>query len=243
MVQTVHLEKLSLQVRANPKGPAVRNAMSKSEAGESRWFAYYEKTRDSSILAMFTTVMNNLQYFLEIIKFKPRSILEIGTGRGLHAIFLSYFVPEVVGVDIEGKLLKKAVRLNRKFRGKAQFLAMDAFSPGFADQTFSVCCSQGFFEHFANSDIQALTRKHLKAAKALVFSVPSDYYPAKNMGDERLMSQEEWKRILKDVSVRIFYYGVVLDSSKGILGNLKWNSLRKAISSPRRAQICIVATT
>src|SRR3989337_3129628 len=98
MVQTIYMEKLSRQVRAHLKGTAVRNAMnvSQSEAEKSKWFTYYEKTRDSSILAMVTTVMNNLQYFLEIIKCKPRSILEVGTGRGLHAIFLSYFVPEVV---------------------------------------------------------------------------------------------------------------------------------------------------
>ena len=215
--------------------------MKRDQKDNPKWSNYFEKNQTNLIVALVSTILNNLPYFVEIIRQKPHSVLEVGTGRGLHAILLSYFIPIVVGVDIDKKLIKKAKITNRYLKGRAHFLAMDAFNPVFLDQAFSVCCSQGFFEHFSNSDIQILTAKQLKVTKSIVFSVPSNFYPVRNIGDERLMPREEWEKILKSFSARVFYYGLVLDSSKGISGNLKLNSLKKIILSPRRGQICVVA--
>lgn len=214
----------------------------KSQAQKLSWSIYYKKMGDPSWLDMIASLINHQRYLREIIKSKPQSILEVGTGRGLHAIFLSYFMPRVIGIDIEETLIKKAIELNRKFRGRAQFLTIDAFHMGFKDRSFSVCCSQGFFEHFSNSDIQALTKEQLRLARSVIFSVPSHNYPVKNIGDERLIGPKEWSEILKDYLVKIFYYGPNIDSSKGFFGNLKLSALRKAISAPRRAQICAIVT-
>ena len=191
---------------------------------------------------MIASATYQWRYIRQIIKRRPQSILEVGTGRGLHAIFLSYFSPKVIGIDTQEGLVKKAMRLNTKFRGRVRFLTMDAFYMGFEDQSFSVCCSQGFFEHFSNSDIQALIKEQLRVARSVIFSVPSCYHPFKDMGDERLLGLEEWREILNIYLAKGFYYSPIIDASKGFLGNLRLSTLRKSMSAPRRAQICVTVT-
>ncbi len=212
------------------------------KAETSSWSLYYENMGESSFLDMIASAMYQWRFIRQILKGSPVSILEVGTGRGLHAILLSYFSPNVIGIDTQEDLVKKAIQLNRKLRGRALFLTMDAFHMGFEDQSFSVCCSQGFFEHFMNRDIRALIEEQLRVARSVIFSVPSCYYPFRNMGDERLLSIKEWQEILNIYLVNGFYYSPILDASKGFLGNLRLSTLRRSISAPKKAQICVTVT-
>ena len=211
----------------------------KSQVQKLSWSTYYENIGNPSWLDMSASFLYNARYLFQIIKTKAQSVLEVGAGRGLHAIFLSYFVPRVIGIDVEESLIKKAVQLNKKFRGKAQFLKMDAFYTGFKDQSFSVCCSQGFFEHFTDSAILALIKEQLRVARSVVFSVPSCYYPRKNVGNERLMKMQEWKEMLNEYFVNGFYYGLNTDTAIGLIRSLKPTTLKTILSSPKKAQICL----
>lgn len=202
------------------------------------WHDYYEVVGSSSWVDFVASILYNERYLLKIIQTKPSSVLEVGTGRGLHAIALSHIVPEVVGIDADENLVDNAPVLNAKFKGKADFARMDAFHLGFGKNSFSVCCSQGFFEHFNDSEILSLLDEQLRVAPQVIFSVPSYYYPVKNFGNERLITLEEWLRIMETHMVDAFYYGPSLDTSKGLFGNLKMDVLIRLLSTPRRAHIC-----
>ena len=208
------------------------------ENQELHWHDYYETVGVSSWLDFAASIIYNERYFLQIIKTKPYSVLEVGTGRGLHAIALSHIVPEVLGIDLDENLVKKAPILNAKFRGSAVFSKMDAFHLGFGQNSFAVCCSQGFFEHFQDSEIVALLDEQLRVAHQVIFSVPSYYYPKKNFGTERLMKLEDWLKIMRKYLVDVFYYGPEVDTSLGLLGFIKPNALARLLSAPRKAQIC-----
>jgi trans-aconitate methyltransferase len=133
--------------------------------------------------------------------------IEIGCGRGIHSIFLSYFISTVIGIDNSVALVEKARIDNSRFRGRARFLARDAFKLDFPKETFDVCFSQGFLEHFTDEEICLLIRNQLWIAKIIVASVPSVFYSTKDRGDERLMSIEEWGEVLKNFDTYMFYYG------------------------------------
>ncbi len=202
------------------------------------WSVYYEDANDTSWLDVIFSAIYNERYLAQIVKTKPYSILEVGTARGLHAIILSYFVPKVVGIDSDEELIKIATCLNSRFKGKAQFLKVDAFNTSFTKNTFDLCCSQGFFEHFPDSEVLALLDEQLRVAKIAIFSVPSYYYQKRNVGNERLMRLQEWEKIMRRYIVDGFYYGPIVDTSIGLLRNLKPSSIVRMLSAPRRAQIC-----
>jgi hypothetical protein len=51
-------------------------------------------------------------------------------------------------------------------------------------------------EHFSDEQIGGLVREQLRVSRSVVFSVPSDRYPRQDVGNERLMPPEEWRRIV-----------------------------------------------
>jgi ubiquinone/menaquinone biosynthesis C-methylase UbiE len=202
------------------------------------WSAYYEAASNASWLDLIASAIYNERYLARIIKTKPYSILEVGTARGLHAITLSYVVPRVVGIDADKNLIKIANCLNARFKGKAQFLKMNAFNTSFTQNSFDLCCSQGFFEHFSDSDILSLLEEQLRVAQIVIFSVPSFYYPKRNVGNERLMTLQQWEKLMDRFRVDAFYYGPNIDTSGGLVGSLKPNLIKKMLTTPRKAQIC-----
>jgi ubiquinone/menaquinone biosynthesis C-methylase UbiE len=87
------------------------------------------------------------------------------------------------------------------------FKKADAFNLPFDDDSFDVCFSQGFFEHFADDDIRKLLWEQLRVSRKVLFSVPSFWYPRQDFGDERLMKKEDWLRILSEFKVeKASYY-------------------------------------
>jgi 2-polyprenyl-3-methyl-5-hydroxy-6-metoxy-1,4-benzoquinol methylase len=202
------------------------------------WSVYYENASNASWLDVIASAIYNERYLAQMIKTKPYSILEVGTARGLHAITLSYFVPKVIGIDTDENLIKIAACLNAKFKGKAQFLKMDAFNISYIKNSFDLCCSQGFFEHFSDSDILALLEEQLRVARIAIFSVPSYYYSKRNVGNERLMTLQQWKKLMDRYHVEGFYYGPNIDTSSGLVGSLKPRLIKKMVTTPRNAQMC-----
>jgi trans-aconitate methyltransferase len=170
------------------------------------------------------------------------SALEIGCGRGIHSIFLSYSVPNVVGIDSDAELVREARRQNENLHGRARFAQRDAFNLSFPKGAFDVCFSQGVLEHFSDREICLLMEKQLSFAETVVASVPSFYYPSRDKGDERLMLMEDWRRILSGYDAKMFYYGFE-PREKGKAISLKnFVDLRKIVLSKfHRLHLCIVA--
>jgi hypothetical protein len=107
--------------------------------------------------------------------------------------------------------------------GRAKFVYCDVFrlSEKFMKDEFDVVFSQGFFEHFDDNEINTLLKEELEVGKVVIFSVPSNFYPRKDFGDERLLSSGDWRKILKDFHINfVRYYGPQILDIKNLIKNL-----------------------
>jgi len=142
------------------------------------------------------------KYFLnQILKTKPKSAIEIGSGSGTMPIFLSSQINRLVSVDNNEKVLDMAKENNNRFNGQVEFIKDDAFNLSFSDKSFDVAFSQGFFEHFSDMDIRRLIKEQLRIAREVIFSVPTVHYRNKDFGNERLMTKGMWRTILKGFNI------------------------------------------
>jgi len=199
---------------------------------------YSQKT---TLQAFVANIAYHWPHLREIYSNTKTTAIEIGCGRGVHSIFLSYFIPRVIGIDNNIKLVEKAREDNYRFRGHAQFLMRDAFKLDFPKSTFDVCFSQGFLEHFADEEICLLIENQLMVAKVIVASVPSVFYSTKDRGDERLMSIEEWREVLKNFDTHMFYYGFKPRQPDRIASLKNLVDIYKIVSSTlHKSHICMV---
>ena len=86
------------------------------------------------------------------------------------SIFLSHLGVETVGVENDEAILKRARFLSTQMHGHVEFVPADAFRllDAFTDRSFDVAFSQGFFEHFSDSDIVKLAEQQLAVARRVV---------------------------------------------------------------------------
>jgi SAM-dependent methyltransferase len=171
------------------------------------WHEYY---REKLTIPQFLTNLNAHSILFEkITEENPNrmKVLEVGVGTGSMSIFLSWLGYEVVGIDNNKKVLEQAKRNVKRFNGKVKLVLCDAFflSEKFGDE-FDVAFSQGLLEHFNDEEISSLVDEQLKVAKTVYFSVPSYFYPQQDFGNERLMTVEEWKTILKKFNLNFIDY-------------------------------------
>lgn len=127
------------------------------------------------------------------------AVLEVGVGSGAQSSLLSRLVGRVVSIDNDPRILSVARQNAQRFGPSLRLVRADAFYMPLSDQSFGVGLSQGLMEHFDNESIGLLLREQLRVCRSLVFSVPSDRYPHRDVGDERLMPPEEWQDIIEDV--------------------------------------------
>ncbi len=177
------------QVTSTGRAPVVGSG----QAAHS-WEAYYAP--ELTWYLHFRNVLHHLPMFQAIRRLRPGRVLEVGAGSGSHGIFLSYFCPRVVSVDLSSSLVRQARRHNRRLRGRADFLAMDAFDLAYPADSFDVAFSQGFLEHFGEDEIRDLLNEQARVARFVVFSVPNISYGVQDFGDERLLSREQWEALL-----------------------------------------------
>jgi len=154
----------------------------------------------------------HIHYLFCVFLCKPRRVLEVGCGSAAHSIFLSKILRNAIFmcVDSNEKVLHVAKINAQKFgAGKVYFKKVNAFqlSEEFYSNEFDVAFSQGLLEHFSNEEIFKLLKEQLNVAKNVIFSIPLENYPFKDLGDERLLAIEEWYFILEKFRRR-FYQSV-----------------------------------
>jgi MPBQ/MSBQ methyltransferase len=66
------------------------------------------------------------KYFAEFKNFLGKRILDVACGAGLFSFWLEQKGYEVVGVDINKKMIELALKTKRKYKFKSQFLLSDA---------------------------------------------------------------------------------------------------------------------
>lgn len=189
-----------------------------------RWGEFYNRT--ITLIEYLANLCEHSRFLERIVQMNPRCILEVGTGTGTMSIFLSHLGYEVVSVDSSPMVLERAEHTNRLYFGKCRFVLCDAFDLGatFEKGSFDVVISQGFFEHFNDEALIELLKEQLYVGRRVIFSVPSKYYPRREMGDERLLTVAEWRSILQGFAISyIAYY----DTSHLQFG-FPWASLLKS---------------
>lgn len=163
------------------------------------WSDYYQKEITADL---FIRNLYGQRGFLNtIIESKARKILEVGAGTGTMSVFLSNLGFEVTTLDNDSKILEIAQQVKDKFNGQNYLQKGDAFKLPFADNSFDLVFHQGLLEHFKDNDIHHLLTEHLRVAPIVIFSVPNNFYPQKDVGDERLLGKSTWENILKPYKV------------------------------------------
>ena len=161
-----------------------------------KWEDFYRG--DYSLNYLMQNITCHLEMFKSICKEKPVKVLEVGTGTGSMPIFLSYLGFSVTSLDKSNEVLKKAEELAGKLNGKVKFVLGDAFKLPFPDDSFDLIFHQGLLEHFNDEDILKLLAEQLRVGKKVVLSVPNNFYPEKDLGNERLLPKKYWDKILKE---------------------------------------------
>lgn len=163
------------------------------------WSDYYQKEITADLF--IRNLYGQREFLNTIIESKTRKILEVGAGTGTMSVFLSNLGFEVTTLDNDSKILEIAQQVKDKFNGQNYLQKGDAFKLPFADNSFDLVFHQGLLEHFKDDDIHRLLTEHLRVAPIVIFSVPNNFYPQKDVGDERLLGKSTWENILKPYKI------------------------------------------
>jgi hypothetical protein len=159
------------------------------------WLDFYG--RPLNLKRYLWRILNHVEFLYDVIRSKPRSIIEIGIGTASHCLSLSHFCALAVGIDDDLRIVKSAVASGRRFGKDVKFVVADAFKLPFKEDSFDLCLSQGFFEHFGDNQVNELVDEQLRVAPSTLLSVPSHNYRRKDYGNERLLTTREWLRIVR----------------------------------------------
>lgn len=134
-----------------------------------------------------------------VAKFAPKraKILEIGSGTGMMSIYLSKMGFYTIGFDNNSEMVRRAKNLVLEVGGKARFAWHDLFNLDLKMVgTYHVVFSQGLLEHFTDVEIRKALEIQFKIAPIVIFSVPLDKFGHQSKGDERLLSDSFWRRMI-----------------------------------------------
>lgn len=129
---------------------------------------------------------NMLRFLIRLARYKfvakilqsADSVLEIGCGSGVGAIFLSQYCSHVHGIDLKEYEINEAKSINRRDNVKFEVRNFFDFP---ADKKFDTIVNLDVIEHMSESDGEYLisqTVKHLKDTGMFILGTPSIYsYP------------------------------------------------------------------
>ena len=158
------------------------------------WSHYYHEPL--TLKSLLGNLYGQRDFLDAIAETKAQTILEVGSGSGGMAIFLSWLGLGVTSIDIEASVTQKATAENKRLNGSASFVVADGFNLPFTPHQFDLAIHQGLLEHFSNEDIHRLLDEQLRVAKQVLFSVPNANYMRQDFGNERLMTKAQWEAIL-----------------------------------------------
>lgn len=140
------------------------------------------------------------EFLDEVLAAKPRRLLEAGCGSGIMSVYFSKQKIACTAIDRDSGVLAKARESSAKLGGNVKFNEGDIFRLAFSDGAFDAVFSQGVLEHFDDDSIRRAAKESLRVAPRAWVSVPSGFYNHKDFGDERLLSDKEWAKILSPVA-------------------------------------------
>jgi len=132
-------------------------------------------------------------------------LLEVGCGRGTTAVLLADLGYQVTVCDLESALI---TRLQAKYSdwirtGQLHLRQADMFELPWEDKAFDVIYHQGVLEHFGDRQIIAALAEQARLAPLVVFDVPNHRYGAQPFGNERLLSNRHWKKLIESAGLEV----------------------------------------
>jgi trans-aconitate methyltransferase len=127
--------------------------------------------------------------------------LEAGCGTGLVTKLVKQQNKDFKGIDINTEMLK--LSLSRGL-GKLEKADIRTFN---TTTLYDVTYSHGVLEHLSIEDIKKTINNQMKYSKRILHYVPTSKYSSKSYGDEKLLSIEEWVRIVKPTKTISFNNG------------------------------------
>lgn len=161
------------------------------------WGDFYEKSGDPDYFLDHIAIHKD--FLKEILKRKPATAFEAGCGSAVMSIFLAMTGVKVTAGDRDEGVLRKAGETALAWNAAVAFAREDLLGLSFGADRFDISFSQGVLEHMTDDQIRQSCREILRVSPVFVFSVPSAYYNHQDFGDERLLPEAEWRRILSGV--------------------------------------------
>ena len=166
------------------------------------WIDYFKRT----------TILSNYFYYRrtllkKVLRYSREEalILEVGTGTGWSSVSLAMAKRHVMALDIDIEILRRVKGLAQNLGTSLDIICADMRMLPFRDDVFRIAFSQGVLEHFDDNTIILAIKEQIRVAPLLIVDVPTN--KAKKQpgayGDERWLSWKYWKKLLKNVGVKI----------------------------------------
>jgi len=197
--------------------------MESAKKCEDAWAKFHEKAlpyEQAINQEPFRTLIDTILSFVR--EHDLTGIFETGFGTGYVLKKLSgdlgYSYGMIGGIDASEILVERARDLCLEVEAGAYIGQGDIFDDRLYRPQHDLIYHQGLLEHLPDNKIKELLRLQAANSFAVIFSVPSKFYGKQDFGDERLLTLQEWKKILAPFEIyQLRYY----DDNRHILGILK----------------------
>lgn len=176
----------------------------------SKWSILYEREikNASSIENYVKQKLVNKKKLIKLINKYSRNhkILELGSGTGVLALYLSTLNFEVTALDrdIDMIQLSKRYFLNSFKKANIKYICNDInnFKNTYM---YDICYSIGVLEHYNDDEIIQLIQKQLKICKYVIFGIPTKYFDEdkKMYGNERYLPLKYWRKLIEKSNCKI----------------------------------------
>lgn len=163
-------------------------------SGRKSWGDFYEGSGGADYLLEHISIHKD--FLKEIFAYDPRAVLEAGCGSAIMSVFFAMAGLEATACDRDDEVLKRAAQTASRWRAPVKFAKEDILKFSFARDSFDAVFSQGVLEHLDDFQIKKAAEEALRVGKLFIFSVPGPHYKHRDFGDERLLPEKAWKKLL-----------------------------------------------
>ncbi len=137
-----------------------------------------------------------IKWWLDLVPKYGDKIVEVGPYSGLALIWLKLTFPkkDVIGCEINPVVLHMAKTRAYYWLVDVPIYQEDGFKLPFADKSKDVLFSGGLYEHFNEEERKKMIIEHLRVAKYVIFSVPTNeaLEDGGGYGDEISLTKQQW---------------------------------------------------
>lgn len=126
------------------------------------------------------------------------SLLEVGFGSGCTAVLLANAGYQVTAIDVDAQVINSFRTRFGDFGSCVKVVQANTVNlPFHKGVRFDVIYHQGVLEHLEDSVIIQGLRQQALFGRIVIFDVPNARHLARSYGDERLLPQRHWLKLIK----------------------------------------------